>query len=113
VELFKKKQPLSEDIGEAMARWAAGESASGTAKKEREERGAGAPAPLPAAGPATDEEMTALLFEIEEMASEAALDDLAAEHRTRGWSKGQGSTIKAAIDAQRAKLKAEPEQQEF
>lgn len=107
IETFKKTGPLDEATGEAMAKWAAGDAREPTGPAQGAvDRGAGASAPAPAQTPTgpTSKELTDLLFEIEEMATEAALRELAAEQRERAWSPEQRGTIKAAIDVQRKKL---------
>lgn len=90
-DLFLKQEkgkPLREEAGEAMARWAAGDTAK----------------PEDAAAP-TAEELTNLLFDIEETEPLATLKSLAAEQRLRAWTPEQRATIKAAVDVQSAKLK--------
>lgn len=90
-DIFKTPQPLSEDIGEKMARWAAGDAAS-----EKDES-----APRP-----TDEALAAVLAEIGSAGAESRLIAIAGAHRDEGWSGEQRAEIKRAIVDRRAELLA-------
>jgi hypothetical protein len=88
-DLFKDSKPLSEDIGQALAEWAAG-GAPKTAEPNPEE----------------DAEAMALIDAIETVETLDDLKSLADSNKGRAWSKSNREGIRAAIQARTAALKA-------
>jgi ABC-type dipeptide/oligopeptide/nickel transport system ATPase subunit len=88
--LFSELRPLCEEIGEAMARWAAGDAAPKQA----------APPGLP------EDRLTPLLNMIRATSTEVGVRALADAHRDQPWSDEQRAAIKRAIVAQIDLLRA-------
>ena len=80
--IFEKPQPLSEEIGQALAQWAAGDLK-----------------------PPTVEQMRAAIVELEACTTREQIDERARTMRTQAWTPEQRAEIKKAIDAQAAALK--------
>jgi ABC-type oligopeptide transport system ATPase subunit len=81
--IFAQSQPLSEEIGAALATWAAGNEK-----------------------PPTDAERDTLLRAIEECSTVQSVAELAGGVRMRAWTPEQKATIKTAIDARVAAIKS-------
>lgn len=97
VEFLKRAGPLSEDMGEAMGRWAAGDTpraASPTHAVQVEAAAENEPAV----------EFDALLASIAAAIDTGAVAAIAAENRTRTWSEEQKQTIRNAIRSKTKEL---------
>ena len=87
IELFKRSRPLDEDTGEALARWAAGDT-----------------------GAASEVDMASVLAELGRAATLAALEATAKARSRMSWTPAQRAAIKQAIDLRQAQIRhAKPE----
>ena len=99
-KLLKDPKPLSEDIGEELARLASARKKSQPKPKEEPKPDPKADEDAPSA-----QEYTDLLFEIQSAESVSALSELARNQRTRPWTQSQREDIKKAISLRNKDLK--------
>lgn len=97
--LRRPGQPLSEDIGEMMGRWAAGDVSA----PEAGERAKLQPAPESREAEA-DSELAAVLAEITAALDTGSVAAIGAKNRARAWTEEQRKTIRGAIQAKNREL---------
>lgn len=99
VELLKRSGPLSEDMGELMGRWAAGDPPKPKTKPETPPAIA-----APAAAPESDTELEAVLAEINAAPDTGSVAAISAANKSRSWSDAQRERVRAAIKARTQEL---------
>ena len=92
--IFATKQPLSEDIGQQLAEWAAGGKAAPQSKPKEQ----------PQDDTPTDEECASVVERIMGAESTAEIERIAAENRGLKWSGMQRGQIKQSIDQRKREL---------
>lgn len=88
--IFEKREPLSEDIGEKLARWAAG----GVLAQQKSAPPSAEAAP---SAPPTDDECQAVCNQVALAPDYDSAKAIAAKHKARAWADAQRSTIRAEL----------------
>lgn len=95
--LFRERQPLSEEIGEQLARWAEGlKPGAPTGSKKKD---------APAERPETD--LAKVFREIDAAQSDDEIRFVAAAYKSAGWTDDEREKIRAAFAARKAALRYE------
>jgi len=89
LDVFKTSEPLSEDIGEAMARWASGDE-------------------QPKASAPTADDLDVLLEQLAEAPSKKRLKEIAELHKAEPWTDEQRAAIRLVIRARTKDLTPAP-----
>jgi hypothetical protein len=105
LSILRDGQQLSEDMGEAMARWAAGDTVA-PAQRQTTQRQAERPAARPASMSTGDAAPDAIIAAVAAADTVSAVDDLAKSIaiRSAGWTQEQTTAVRAAFRARRQEL---------
>lgn len=105
IELLKKSGPLSEETGELMGRWAAGDVAAHPAERTGQRQPEPAkPRTEATSGPETGASLDALLIEFATAPDVTRLQEIAAQNHERSWTEEQRNAVRAAVRKRKQEL---------